>query len=127
MLNGIFKTTIVGVLLLTLSTIFISCQKAKDTIGVIIVKDSRGNTVSGAEVELTPYATNPASPTGEDPLDELNKKDITDANGRAEFTYQLESVLFISAEKTEGNNTYTGENVIKLIKEQIVTQVVEIN
>ena len=127
MLNRIFKLTIVGVLSLLISTVFISCQKAKDTIGIVIVKDSSGNTVSGAEVELIPYSTNPASPTGEDPLEELNKKNVTDANGRAEFTYQLESVLFITAEKTEGNNTYTGENVIKLIKEQIVTQVVEIN
>ena len=52
MLNRIFKTVLLGSLALVISTTFIACEKAKDTIGIIIVKDSNGNTVSGATVVL---------------------------------------------------------------------------
>jgi len=125
MLNRILKTVILGVFTLALSTTFTSCQKAKDTIGIIIVKDINGNTVAGAKVVL--HQDGAISPQGETPLSSLRKKDITDANGRAEFTYDLEAIFQVDVEKQDGNNTYTGTNVIRLLKEKTVTQVVEIN
>lgn len=125
MLNRILKTVILGVFTLVLSTAFTSCQKAKDTIGIIIVKDINGNTVAGAKVIL--HQDGAISPQGETPLASLRKKDITDVNGRAEFTYDLEAILQVDVEKQDGNNTYTGNNVIRLLKEKTVTQVVEIN
>ena len=125
MLNRILKTVILGVFTLVLSTTFTSCQKAKDTIGIIIVKDINGNTVAGAKVIL--HQDGAISPQGEAPLASLRKKDITDVNGRAEFTYDLEAILQVDVEKQDGNSTYTGNNVIRLLKEKTVTQVVEIN
>ena len=125
MLNRILKTVILGVFTLVLSTTFTSCQKAKDTIGIIIVKDINGNTVAGAKVIL--HQDGAISPQGEAPLASLRKKDITDVNGRAEFTYDLEAILQVDVEKQDGNNIYTGNNVIRLLKEKTVTQVVEIN
>ena len=38
-------------------------EKAKETIGVIIVKDINGNTIPGATVVLSPYSSFPTSPT----------------------------------------------------------------
>jgi len=120
----IFKTVILGILALSITTLS-SCQKAKDTIGVIIVKDAYGNYVSGATVVL--HQDGATSPQGETTLPELRKTDITDANGRAEFTYELEAIFQVDVQKTDGNNTYTGSNIIRLLREKTVTQVVEIN
>ena len=125
MLNKIFKTVILVVLAAVFFTPLMSCQKAKDTIGIIIVKDVEGNNVAGAKVVL--HQDGAVSSQGQNPISELRKKDITDANGRAEFTYPLEAILQVDVQKQEGNNTYTGTNVIRLLKEKTVTQIVEIN
>mgnify|MGYP001327446306 CR=1 FL=1 len=125
MLNRIFKTIILGAFALVLSSTIVSCQKAKDTIGVIIVKDFNGNTVPEATVTL--HQDGAISQEGNTTNPDLRKEDITDANGRAEFTYELEAVFQVEVEKTEGNNSYYGSSVIRLLKEKTVTLVVEIN
>jgi hypothetical protein len=125
MLNRIFKTVLLGSLALVISTTFIACEKANDTIGIIIVKDSNGNTVSGATVVL--HQDGVISPQGNSSNPELRKTDVTDANGRAEFTYELEAIFQVDVEKIDGNNIYNGSNIIRLLKEKTVTQVVEIN
>ena len=125
MLNRIFKTALLCSLALVISTTFIACEKAKDTIGIIIVKDSNGNTVSGATVVL--HQDGVISPQGNSSNPELRKTDVTDANGRAEFTYELEAIFQVDVEKIDGNNIYNGSNIIRLLKEKTVTQVVEIN
>ena len=125
MLNRIFKTVLLGSLALVISTTFIACEKAKDTIGIIIVKDSNGDTVSGATVVL--HQDGVISPQGNSSNPELRKTDVTDANGRAEFTYELEAIFQVDVEKIDGNNIYNGFNIIRLLKEKTVTQVVEIN
>ena len=125
MLNRIFKTVLLGSLALVISTTFIACEKAKDTIGIIIVKDSNGNTVSGATVVL--HQDGVISPQGNSSNPELRKTDVTDANGRAEFTYELEAIFQVDVKKIDGNNIYNGSNSIRLLKEKTVTQVVEIN
>ena len=107
------------------TTFFSSCQKANDTIGVIIVKDTQGNTVSGATVVL--HRDGAISQQGQGTNPDLRKTDITDSNGRAEFTYDLEAIFNVEVEKIDGNNVYTGSNMIRLLKEKTVTQVVEIN
>ena len=132
MLNKIFKTLILGFFSLIILTTFTSCEKAKDTIGVIIVQDFSGNTVSGATVVLhQDEATGPLGQNPNENPDELpytiRKTDITDANGRAEFTYTLEAILQVDVEKIQGNDTLRGSNIIRMIKEKTVTQVVEIN
>ena len=88
MLNKIFKTLILGCVLLAITITLNSCQKAKDTIGIVIVKNSSGNTVAGATVTL--HQDGAISQQGNDTNPNLRKTNITDVNGRAEFTYELE-------------------------------------
>lgn len=121
----IFKTTILLFLFVFITSTISSCEKVKDTIGVIIVKDSNGNTVSGATVVL--HQDGAVSQQGSAANSEIRKINITDANGRAEFTYELEAILQVDVEKVDGNNVYTGTNIIRLLKEKTVTQIVEIN
>ena len=126
MLNRIFKPVILVTFVISTVLTIGSCQKAKDTVGVIVVKDSNGNLVSGATVvlHLDSLAENQQ---GNFYNSNLRKTDITDASGRAEFTYELEAILQVSVTKTQGNNTLTGSNVIRLLKEKTVTQEVRIN
>ena len=125
MLKRAFRTVILVFFAGLTLGVFYSCQKAKDTIGIIIVKDSFGNTVAGATVVL--HQDGAISQQGNSTNSELRKTNITDSNGRAEFTYELEAIFNVEVEKIEGNNIYIGSNVIRLLKEKTVTQVVEIN
>jgi hypothetical protein len=126
MLNRIFKTILLGVFALVITTTFTSCKKEKDTIAVIIVKDTFGSVVSGALVELYPnQSINPVS--GELPNFDLNKVNTTDANGRVQFNYDLESILNIKATIKIGNDDYEGNNIIRLLRGQTTTKVVEIS
>ncbi len=125
MLNRIFKILILGFFAVGIITTFVSCEKDKKTIGIIIVKDSNSNTVPGATVTL--HQDGAISPQGNSTNPSLRKTDVTDANGRAEFTYELEAIFQVDAEKIDGNNIYTGSNSIRLLREKTVTTVVEIN
>ena len=126
MLNRIFKQVILVTLVISTVLTIGSCQKAKDTVGIIVVKDSNGNLVSGATVvlHLDSLAENQQ---GNFYNSNLRKTDITDASGRAEFTYELEAIFQVSVKKTQGNNTLKGSNVIRLLKEKTITQEVRIN
>tara|TARA_B100001250_G_C19752952_1_gene768682 strand:+ start:998 stop:1375 length:378 start_codon:yes stop_codon:yes gene_type:complete len=125
MLNRIFKILILGFFSVVIITSFSSCEKEKKTIGIIIVKDFNGNTVSGATVTL--HQDGAISPQGNSTEPSLKKTDVTDANGRAEFTYELEAIFQVDAEKIDGNNIYSGSKIIRLLREKTVTEVVEIN
>ena len=150
MLNRIFKTILLGVFALVITSTFTSCEKEKDTIAVIIVKDGSGIVVPNARVILHAnqlkqplYTYNPDdytdrsldalvkanldtiySSTGQN--SDLFKAEWTDDNGRAEFTLPLEMVLNVSVLKTDGNDEYLGANVINIQKEKTTTQVVKL-
>ena len=126
MLNKIFKSGLIGVFALVIVIAFASCQKEKETIGIIIVKDINQAVVRGASVTLWPDSTISPQGTTPDHLS-LNKTNKTDANGQVEFTYELEAILNITVTKVDGNSTYTGINIIRLQKGKSVTKVVEIN
>lgn len=120
-----FKSALISFLIAFSITTFSSCKKVNDTIGIIIVKDSSGNTISGATVVL--HQDGLISPQGNSTNSELRKTSLTDSNGRAEFTYQLEAIFQVDVVKVDGNITYSGSNIIRLLKEKTVTQIVEIN
>jgi len=126
MLNKIFKSILIGVFALVMTATFTSCEKEKETIAVIIVKNSNGQTIQGADVKLFPDQT--ISPSGLLPDQSLTKTKTTDANGRVEFnTYDLPVILNIEVTKIEGNDTLVGAEIIQLLKGKTKTQVVEIN
>lgn len=149
MLNRIFKTVLLGVFALVITTTFTSCKKEKDTIAVIIVEDGSGNTVPRARVVLhanplkqSLYSYDPDYYSGLDELVMENldtlpnnttgqianvfKGDWTDNNGRVEFTFPLEMILNVSVLKIDGNDEYLGANIINIKKEKTTTQVVKL-
>mgnify|MGYP006182717121 FL=1 len=108
---------------LFISSIFTSCEKEKDTIGIVKVVNSNGNIVQGATVVLNQLNTIP----GTDPIDKLRQTAKTDANGKAEFEYTYEAILNIEVDYTNGNDSYTGSGVIRLLRGKIISETVEIN
>ncbi|MBT3417470.1 MAG: hypothetical protein HN427_01720 [Flavobacteriales bacterium] len=108
---------------LFISSIFTSCEKEKDTIGIVKVVNSNGNTVQGATVVLNQLNTIP----GTDPIDKLRQTAKTDANGKVEFEYTYEAILNIEVDYTNGNDSYTGSGVIRLLRGKIISETVEIN
>ena len=150
MLNRIFKTILLGVFSLVITTTFTSCKKEKDTIAVIIVENGSGIAVPNARVILhanplreSLYNYNPDiytnrsldilvksnldsvfSRTGQ--ISNVFEADWTDNNGRAEFTFPLDMILNISVLKIDGNEEYLGVNVVAIKKEKTTTQVVRL-
>lgn len=119
--HKILSTTLI--LFLTAS-IFISCEKEKNTIGIIKVVNSSGQSMSGVTVVLNQQNTIP----GTDPIDNLRKTGVTDVTGKASFTYKHEAILDVSVNKNLGNDTYSGGGVIRLLRgktEQITVEAVK--
>ena len=126
MLNRIFKSVLLGGFALVLCTTFTACEKEKETIGVVIVKYSNGNLVNGADVRLHQDGQISTGGLDVDP-DLATGWQKTDANGRVEFTFELEVILNINVVDTVGNDIYAGTDIIRLLKGKTVTKVVEIN
>jgi len=150
MLNRIFKTILLGIFALVITTTFTSCKKEKETIAVVIVQDGSGNVVPQARVILhanelkeSLYTYDPDdyanrsldllvkanldttySSTGQ--YSNLFKAESTDNNGRVEFTLPLEMILNVSVLKVDGNDEYLGANIINIQKEKTTTQVVKL-
>ena len=124
MKKTILKISSVLFVFLLVSTVFTSCTKEKDTIGIIKVVYSNGNPVIGATVILDQQNTEP----GTDPIDDLRQEvEKTDANGEARFVYRYEAILDVSVSKVDGNDTYQGSGVIRLLRgktEQITVEAV---
>lgn len=125
MLNIIFRKKLL-ILISVFSFVFFSCSKEKETIGIVIVKNSDGSVVPGALVVLGQDES--ISPQGT-PSDyqNIHKEKITDAQGRAEFVYELEAILNIGVTKIQGNDTLIGSNMLRLLKGKTVTKTVRIN
>ena len=105
----------------------VSCSKENDpTIGVIIVKDYENNLINQANVTLS-IDEDLRSNQGAYPESSLNRTEQTDAQGRVEFTYDLEAIFDVTVVKYSGNDTLIGQNTIALIRGETITQIVRVN
>jgi hypothetical protein len=124
MKKTLLKISSVLLIFLFVSTTFSSCEKEKNTIGIIKVVYSNGNLVNGANVSLSQNNTIP----GTSPIPNLTQSHFTDASGKAEFTYRYEAILDVNVTKNSGNDTYTGSGVIRLLRgktEQITVEIIK--
>ena len=131
MLNRISKSVLLGLFSCLIVVCFSSCSKEKETTGVIIVKNSNGNTVEGASVRL--HQDGQQNPQGEGVLPGLAQEGETDESGRIQFNYDMEAVLNVDVVKyptgnpEDGNDTLTGSDVIRLLRGKVVTKTININ
>ena len=112
------------ILFLFISLFLYSCEKQSDTIGVIKVVKSNGQSLQGATVKLNQTNTQP----GTDPISGLSQTKETDINGKAQFYYQNEAILDVEVTKNIGNHLYEGSGVIRLLRgktEEVTIEVVK--
>jgi len=153
-MSNILKTRLLTFILLT-STVFFSCKKEYNTVGVIIVKDSSGDPVRGARVVLH---SNPVKGQIYDYYDDIDEEgeydrdleelireemdtiinqftgqtthifeaESTDSGGRVEFSLPLAMILNVSVLKVDGNKEHLGANVINIEQNKTKTQVVRL-
>ena len=124
MKTPLYKILSITILLFFTTLIFSSCEKEKDTIGIIKVVNSSGQSMSGVTVVLNQQNTIP----GTNPIDNLRKTGLTDATGKASFTYKHEAILNVGVNKNLGNDTYSGGGVIRLLRgktEQITIEAIK--
>ena len=123
MKKTILKISSILLVVFLVSTVFTSCSKEKDTIGIIKVVNSNGNPMSGVTVVLDQTNADP----GTEPIDNLGQTKTTDASGKAEFVYKYEAILNVTVSKTSGNDTYEGSGIIRLLigkTEQVTVEAV---
>ena len=110
----------IGLLIFTFF-IIVSCEKAPETKAIITVNDINGSPVQGVTVWLSQNGL--ISPQGT--VSSISDQQIT--QGQTVHIFDLEKVLNIDAQKTQGNDFLSGSDVIKLVKNETVFKTVQIN
>lgn len=92
-----------------------SCKKEGPAEAVVIVTDTLGKKITGATVVLRQDSvTNPVNGVQAS----VNQTQITDGSGQAYFSFDLESVLILEAEK----GALSGRDFIRLEQSKKVTK-----
>ena len=106
------------------ATTLSSCQEESPTRAIITVVDSDGApaydvcTVILSQDGLINSAGNESN---------VSKSKTTSSNGTVEFEFVNEAILNIEATYVTGNDTYTAESVIKLVREELVRKTITVN
>ena len=106
------------------ATTLSSCQEESPTRAIITVIDSDGApaydvcTVILSQDGLINSAGNESN---------VSKSKTTSSNGTVEFEFVNEAILNIEARYVTGNDTYTAESVIKLVREELVRKTITVN
>ncbi len=105
--------------LIVLSVIGSSCKKTGPAEAIVIVSDSTGRRISGATVILRQDSiSNPVNGVQAS----VNEVGVTDGAGQAFFTFKLEAVLIVEAQK----GPLTARDYIRLEQSKQVTKLVVI-
>ena len=106
------------------ATTLSSCQEELPTRAIITVVDSDGTpaydvcTVILSQDGLINSAGNESN---------VSKSKKTSSNGTVEFEFVNEAILNVEATYITGNETYTAESVIKLVREELVRKTITVN
>lgn len=103
--------------LVCVALVLSSCKKDKECTALVTITDEQSNKIAGATVRLFYTDTNSSGAAGK-----IDETKITDANGRAEFTFDLEAILFIEASK----DSMSGSGIIRLMPGETAEETVVI-
>ena len=101
-----------------------SCQEESPTRAIITVVDSEGSpaydvcTVVLSQDGLINSAGNESN---------VSKSKTTSSNGTVEFEFVNEAILNVEVTYNTGNDTYSAESVIKLVREELVRKTITVN
>ena len=106
---------------------FVSCKEESPTRAIITITTSNGTPAydgpSSCKVILSQQGLINSAGNESD----VYVQDYTSANGTVEFEFVNEAILDINVEYTTGNDVFTAESIIKLVREELVRKTVVVN
>ena len=124
MLNKVLKSYLIALLCCLL---FFSCQEENPTRAIITVTTPDGAPAYDGAQSCKVILSQQGQINTAGNESNVYKKDYTSSNGSVEFEFVNEAILNIDVEYTTGNDVYTAESVIKLVREELVRKTVVVN
>ncbi|MFL2575505.1 MAG: hypothetical protein ACJ0QC_07055 [Flavobacteriales bacterium] len=125
MRNINFKSFFINIIIAFVITFSVSsCQEESPTRAIITVVDSDGAPAFDVCTVILSQQGLINSAGNESNVYESKK---TSTNGTVEFEFVNEAILNIEATYVSGNDTYTAESVIKLVREELVRKTITVN
>ena len=106
---------------------FVSCQEENPTRAIITVTTSDGAPAYDGNNSCKVIVSQQGLINSAGNESNVYKKDYTSSDGTVEFEFVNEAILNINAEYSTGNDVYTAESIIKLVKEELVRKTVVVN
>lgn len=124
MLNKYLKYYLIALLC---CLVFFSCQEESPTRAIITVTTPDGAPAYDGAQSCKVILSQQGQINTAGNESNVYKKDYTSSNGSVEFEFVNEAILNIDVEYTTGNDVYTAESVIKLVREELVRKTVVVN
>ena len=124
MLNKYLKNYLIALLC---CLVFFSCQEENPTRAIITVTTPDGAPAYDGAQSCKVILSQQGQINNAGNESNVYKKDYTSSNGSVEFEFVNEAILNIDVEYTTGNDVYTAESVIKLVREELVRKTVVVN
>ena len=124
MLNKYLKNYLI---ILLCCLVFFSCQEENPTRAIITVTTPDGAPAYDGAQSCKVILSQQGQINTAGNESNVYKKDYTSSNGSVEFEFVNEAILNIDVEYTTGNDVYTAESVIKLVREELVRKTVVVN
>ena len=103
---------------------FVSCQEESPTRAIITVTTSNGAPAYDGANSCKVILSQQGQINSAGNESNVYQMDYTSSNGSVEFEFVNEAILNIDVEYTTGNDVYTAESVIKLVREELVRKTV---
>ena len=124
MLNKVLKNNL---LVLFFAFAFVSCQEESPTRAILTITQADGTPAYDGAQSCKVILSQQGLINSAGNESNIYKKDYTSSNGSVEFEFVNEAILNVDVEYTTGNDVYTAESVIKLVREELVRKTIIVN
>ena len=124
MLNKVLKNYLI---ILFIAFGFVSCQEESPTRAIITITTTDGAPAYDGNNSCKVILSQQGLINSAGNESNVYKKDYTTSDGTVEFEFINEAILNIDVEYSTGNDVYTAESVVKLVKEELVRKTVVVN
>ena len=124
MLNKVLKNNLLA---LFFALAFVSCQEESPTRAILTITLSDGSPAYDGAESCKVILSQEGLVNSAGNESNVYKMDYTSSDGSVEFEFVNEAILNVVVEYETGNNVYTAESVIKLVREELVRKTVIVN
>ena len=124
MLNKVLKNNLLA---LFFALAFVSCQEESPTRAILTITLSDGSPAYDGAKSCKVILSQDGLVNSAGNESNVYKMDYTSSDGSVEFEFVNEAILNVDVEYETGNDVYTAESVIKLVREELVRKTVIVN